>query len=107
MRPSKQNKINLQYTSFICNCNILIWVEAEKAEFSKTKKLGKGVEHTKFCAVNWTGHWSEVPVSVLNGNKFGMMKNDEKQTKTKKNHEKLRKTKRNDEKNDLRTFVVN
>jgi len=36
-----------------------------------------------------------------------MMKNDEKQTKTKKNHEKLRKTKRNDEKNYLRTFVVN
>ena len=98
MRPSKQNKINSQYTSFICNCNVLIWVEAEKAEFSKTKKLAKGVEHTKFCAVNWTGHWSEVPVSVLNGNKFGMMKNDEKQTKTKKNHEKLRKTKRNDEK---------
>ena len=36
-----------------------------------------------------------------------MMKDEEKQTKTKKNHEKLRKTKRNDEKNYLRTFVVN
>ena len=43
----------------------------------------------------------------MNGNKFELMKNDKKQTKTKKNHEKLRKTKRNDEKNDLRTFVVN
>ena len=25
---------------------------AEKAEFSKTKKQGKGVEYTKFCTVN-------------------------------------------------------
>ena len=32
--------------------------EAEMAEFSKTKKQGKGVEHTKICAVNiWDYSW--------------------------------------------------
>ena len=54
--------------------------------------------------------WSEVTFSFLDGNKFGMMKNDEKQSKTMKtlkndekwwktlkNNEKQRKTKKNDE----------
>ena len=36
-------------------------------------------------------NWSEVTVSVLNGNKFGMIKNDEKQSKTMKNVEKTMK----------------
>ena len=57
--------------------------------------------------------WSEVTFSFLDGNKFGMMKNDEKQSKTMKtlkNNEKRRKTKKtmkNNKKDEIRTFVVN
>ena len=103
--------------------NILTWKKARKGgwtyellccknsrlqlNWSEDQKARKGGWAYKNLCCKYSRlqlNWSEVTVSVLNGNKFGMMKNDEKRRKTMKREEKLWKTKKN---NYSRTVVVN